>query len=222
MSTHNTGIYEIKHIMSGRRYIGSAIDFCVRFRAHLNDLRQGKHPNRYLQFAWNKYGEDAFCVQPILFCCADDLLFYEQRTLDIFWGNSYNLTPTAGSQLGWIPSETTKQKISKTKSGQHINIPPRTSEHCLSISQALTGRKLASETRKRMSDTHKTRKRNPCSEETKRKISMSKKGNVPWNRNKTDVYSEETLSRISAASTGRVHSEETRQKMSDAHKTLRG
>ena len=54
MTYLNTGIYEIRNIANDKRYIGSAMSFDTRFRAHLNDLRKDKHPNRYLQFAWNK------------------------------------------------------------------------------------------------------------------------------------------------------------------------
>lgn len=37
------------------------------------------------------------------------------------------------------------------------------------------------------------RKRVPCSDEKKKKISDSCKGKIPWNKGKTDIYSERTL-----------------------------
>ena len=50
----------------------------------------------------------------------------------------------------------------------------------------------------------------PWSEEIKRKISLTNKGREPWNKGKTDVYSEETLTKFRM----RKHSEETKQKLS--------
>ena len=41
-------------------YIGSGKDFETRKRAHSNDLEGGKHFNKHLQRAWNKYGRDNF------------------------------------------------------------------------------------------------------------------------------------------------------------------
>lgn len=218
MTYFNTGVYEIRNTFDGKRYVGSAVSFDTRFRAHVNDLRKNKHFNRHLQFAWNKYEEEAFRIGPIIICSADDLLFYEQRVLDAFWESLYNVAPTAGSQLGWVPSEETKRKISEARTGQSISLPPRTQEHSDNIAKALTGKKLSAETRQKMSISQKNIIRSPLSDATKKKISESKKGNIPWNKGKTGIYSQETLEKMSAASTGRVFSPESRQKMSDMRK----
>ena len=64
------------------------------------------------------------------------------------------------------------------------------------------------------------------SEETRRKMSESQKGKVPWNKGKINVYSEETRKKRSESGSkaqkgennsmyGKVHSEETRKKMSE-------
>jgi group I intron endonuclease len=214
----NTGIYEIINLINSKRYVGSAINFETRFKGHMNDLRKNKHFNRHLQFAWNKYGEEAFQFKVILYCDKWNLLFYEQKALDVY-NALYNLAPTAGSQLGFHFSDEGKRNISKAKRGKSITKPPpRSDAHRKAISEALTGGKLSEETRSRMSVTHKKRERQPLSEETKRRISESKKGNVPWNKGKTGMYSQETLNKLSASSTNRKHSIETRQKMSEAHK----
>jgi group I intron endonuclease len=214
----NTGIYEIKNTTNGKRYIGSAIDFQTRFKAHLNALRKNKHPNRHLQFAWNKYGEQAFVFNVILYCSSQNLLFYEQRALDVY-NTLYNLAPTAGSQLGVHFSDEGKANISKAKKGKSITKPPpRSDEHRAAISKALKGKKLSEETRRKMSEAQKNTVRKPRSEETKRKISESRKGIPPWNKGRIGVYSEETLARISETSTGRVFSEEARRKISEALK----
>jgi hypothetical protein len=48
------GIYAIRHVESGKMYIGSAKDFAERWNGHRKDLRRGRHPNRHLQNAWDK------------------------------------------------------------------------------------------------------------------------------------------------------------------------
>ena len=43
----------------------------------------------------------------------------------------------------------------------------------------------------------------PRSEETKKKISMSRKGKSPWNKGKKNIYSEETRKRLSDSHKGK-------------------
>jgi len=54
------------------------------------------------------------------------------------------------------------------------------------------------------------------SEETKKKLSESRKGKIPWNKGLTSIYSKETLEKMSEAH--KNISEETRKKMSVSHK----
>lgn len=62
-------IYQIIHKDSGYRYIGQTTRKPIkRWREHLYSLRANKHPNRYLQSAWNKYGENAFEFQILKQC----------------------------------------------------------------------------------------------------------------------------------------------------------
>ena len=56
------------------------------------------------------------------------------------------------------------------------------------------------------------------SEESKRKISEATIGKVPWNKGKTGVYSEETKGKLSEAHKGKIFSEEHRGKLSEAGK----
>ena len=55
-------LYEIINLVNGNRYYGQTTRkrLLDRWREHLYPLRKGKHPNRYLQFAWDKYGEKSF------------------------------------------------------------------------------------------------------------------------------------------------------------------
>lgn len=94
-----SGVYEIVHLPTGRRYIGSAVHYGKRKKLHLCQLRNGKHHNRHLQNAWHKYGEDQFKFNLLLVCARDMVLFYEQRCIDGF-APEFNVAPTAGSALG--------------------------------------------------------------------------------------------------------------------------
>ncbi len=59
-------LYQIIHIDSGHKYVGQTTRLPIkRWREHLYPLRKGRHHNRYLQAAWNKYGEKAFEFQII-------------------------------------------------------------------------------------------------------------------------------------------------------------
>ena len=64
----NMGIYQIKNIETGDKYIGSSVDILRRFHHHKYYLRKGNHVNPHLQRAWNKYGGDKFEFAPLVYC----------------------------------------------------------------------------------------------------------------------------------------------------------
>lgn len=90
-----TGVYEIKNKINGKRYIGStSINFNKRLVHHLNELRRNNHKNVYLQNSWNKYGEDNFefnILEVVDKCCT---LEVEQSYLDAL-KPEYNINPLA-------------------------------------------------------------------------------------------------------------------------------
>ena len=55
-----TGIYQIKNIINGKKYIGLSKNCENRFKKHKGLLKNNKHENIKLQNAWNKYGEQNF------------------------------------------------------------------------------------------------------------------------------------------------------------------
>lgn len=117
----NSGIYQIVNLINGKFYIGSAVDLNRRGKRHFRDLRLNKHDNKYLQNSYNKYGEESFrflVLEHVIY--KEMLIEREQYYLDIFYDNCndcYNISPTAGSNLGRIMSEEQKLKISKTLMG---------------------------------------------------------------------------------------------------------
>lgn len=81
-----------------------------------------------------------------------------------------------------------------------------------------TGKTRSEETKRKMSESMKGQipwnAGISPSEETRQRQSDSHKGKTPWNKGLTGIYSEETLEKISAAGKGRTRSEETKRKMS--------
>lgn len=58
-----TGIYSIRQISSGKRYIGSSVNIKRRWASHRSSLRRNINDNVHLQNAWNKYGEKDFLFE---------------------------------------------------------------------------------------------------------------------------------------------------------------
>lgn len=170
----SSGIYQIRHVASGKVYVGSAISLSRRKIEHWRDLRRGDHGNAKLQRAWNKYGEDAFVfevLEPVLLL--EDLLTREQDwilKLDVC-RKGYNLAPTAGSLLGHKMSMETRQRMSKVKTGVR-----KSPEHVAKVKEALTGRRMTDEQREKMRVAKLGKTRDPHSEETRRKMSLAASG----------------------------------------------
>jgi len=95
----NSGIYKITNIKNNKFYIGSAIKFNVRFSRHKRDLKKQLHANSYLQNAVNKYGINNFKFEILAKCPKKYLIKLEQWFIDNL-NPQYNLSPTAGSNLG--------------------------------------------------------------------------------------------------------------------------
>lgn len=98
-----TGVYQLKHVASGKVYIGSAVCLWRRRKEHTTRLNCGKHGNEYLQRAWIKYGQDAFEWTVLEYCSKEDRLKREQHWIDTLnatnEANGFNMIPTRGSQL---------------------------------------------------------------------------------------------------------------------------
>jgi len=77
-----SGIYKIICI-NNKFYIGSSIDIDRRLKEHKRLLKRNKHPNKYLQNCWNKYGEKNFRFEIIeTVNDVERLLIREQQWID--------------------------------------------------------------------------------------------------------------------------------------------
>ena len=112
MAHSNSGIYEIRNLENGKRYIGSAVNPPNRKRQHFQSLARGDHHSVSLQRAWNKYGADKFKFIQLIICSKENLITYEQDFID-WYKPEYNIAPKAGSQLGFKMSDESKKKLSE-------------------------------------------------------------------------------------------------------------
>lgn len=151
-----SGIYRIRNLLTGRIYIGSAVNMHKRFGIHLHQLRNNKHHSRKLQRAWNKGGEDVFVFEVIEFVPVKErLLEREQFWLDLTRASEvgYNCTPVAGSTLGRRFTKETLAKLSKSARTR----PPVTPEARAKMSISGRGRVRSPEHQARLAAANKAR-----------------------------------------------------------------
>ena len=91
------GIYYILNLINGKIYIGESTKIGSRwYEEHIQQLEANRHENRYLQFAWNKYGSGNFELGILQLCDEEDRFISEQCWIAFFESNlnqyGYNLT----------------------------------------------------------------------------------------------------------------------------------
>lgn len=107
-------IYQIVHIESGHKYVGETTrPIKERWKEHLYSLRKGNHGNRYLQSAWNKYGEKAFKLEIIKECNSLEELNASEIELIQKGTDLYNLAAGGNSFIHDIKSKNTIGKSNK-------------------------------------------------------------------------------------------------------------
>lgn len=189
-----SGIYKIQSkIKPDRYYIGSAMDIRDRWWHHKSNLKCNRHINTKLQNHYNKYGKNDLIYSIIEPCLPEFLTIREQLYLyPLPW---FNISKIAGNPMkGRKHTAEWKKEMSIRNSG--INNPS------YGKFRSLKSRKLMSE----------LKKGNKHSSETKLKMS----GKIPWNKGKTGIYSEERRMQISLTNSRRIPSQETREKQRKA------
>lgn len=223
-----SGIYRIVNTFNDKCYVGQSANFINRKKWHFTRLKNNKHANRHLQFAYNKYGAECFEFEILeeVALCGDvvvdraNLCASEQKWIDQFRSSDddygYNILPAAGSNLGFSPSDESRLKMSR----------------------AAMGRKASQETRIKMSNAHKGKKMPPedvirrglnrrgskHTEEARLKMSLAHKGVKLSEERRRGIIerlighfvSDETRERISKANTGKTRTDEQKLRMSQS------
>jgi group I intron endonuclease len=208
------GIYKIVNLINEKRYVGSSVDIIGRFFHHQCNLRHNHHPNKHLQNAWNKYGENNFDFIIIEECLESNLLERESYWMDqenVFDDDcGYNILSIARRHKGRREHHTQfhKEKITKglikfyeenggsTKKGK---IYPN-----VHIFHNEVTRKKISDAVKESYKTHKSAffgKHLP--NDVKKKISEK---NKEWAKTHKNSFK------------GKRHTDQSRKKMSESHK----
>ena len=86
-------VYKIQCEKDGRFYIGASTNPHKRRLEHFNDLRKGKHHNRFIQRAFNKYGEDSFSYTILEEFEQEDAMWKREEELLEGLSNTYNMMP---------------------------------------------------------------------------------------------------------------------------------
>ena len=201
------GVYKILNIVDGKIYVGSSVDIQRRIKCHMHELRKGTHNNKYLQSAWNKYGENSFEFSVIEEVSDKSILrdreqYYIQLTNCSNHSIGYNLLNNTNVGLGVSASDEIKAKIRKACSGEKNGNYGRkhTEEELKRMYTNRWGDNYVKKPRvyKHKSDEEKQLSRKRMSEKMKHQI-----------------VSEETRRKLSEYRKGKHHSAETKAKFSE-------
>ncbi len=120
-----SGIYQIRCLANGKRYIGSSVDTVVRWGIHRTSLKHSKHQNAKLQACWDKYGASQFVFEILEEAEPGKLMAVEQVWLDKE-KPELNINPRADAPMRGMKA---------------------TPEHRAKISAGMMGRPVSEETR---------------------------------------------------------------------------
>lgn len=186
-------VYKVTNIINERAYVGiTTFSFEKRWKEHIK-CSVTRNPKQLIHRALKKYGIQSFKREIIDEAEDLDVLYEKER----YWINKlgtkipfgYNMTDGGEGYYGGIMSESTRKRISSSRSGtKHSSITKE------KISLSLKGNKNAE------GAVH--------SEESRKNVSLRMKG-----KQKT----EEQKSKIGERSRGRKHTEEAKEKNRIAH-----
>lgn len=204
-----TGVYRISMERAGLPdliYIGQSCDILRRRSVHLWELNSGRHKNRRLQNAYNKYGATSLRHEVLELCHADSLTTVEQKWLDAEIAR-------VGKTL------VCNVRLECVVSGKGTK---RSAETCAKISSALKGRSVSQEWRDRLSKSRAgkrlTEEQRQARSEALRKCGKMARTITPLQReiasrtHKGKTISEGHKAALRAAQTGRKMSAEAIEK----------
>ena len=188
------GIYKIENIINGKVYVGQSINIKARWKDHINSLNRKSSHSVLLQRAWDKYKEDNFTFEILELCTEDMLDELEIKYIELYdsCNNGYNIE--SGGNSNKCLSEETKQKLRESRIGMSHSDETRRKMSVSRIGKknGMYGRSHSEESKRKMSESKKGKRGHPCSDEQKK------------------------IARL--ANTGKILSESTRKKISEANK----
>lgn len=213
-----SGIYIITCLVSGKYYIGRAINWKDRLYGHKTKLKSNSHDNIHLQNAYNLYGMENFIFElleeyPKEFLCS----------MENWWCNmllahnpefGYNIAPT--NPFGKLSnSEQTRKRISESKKGVSFS-----EQHKKNLSAGQKGKIVSEETKEKLRKIHTGKTNSP---EARAKLSLKHKGKIlseehknklkkAWIKRKEIPVTQETKDKISKSLKGNKQT----QKVKDA------
>jgi group I intron endonuclease len=193
------GVYVIANLAAGKLYIGSSYKLRNRLTTHIWHLRNGKHGNRWLQSAWNRYGEEAFFFAPLEYAAIERLEEIEQRHIDEHRAASYNLREVASSNRGYKYSDEARARMSELSRKF-----TQTSEYRARVSALHKGREKSAEERANISA---AKRGIPLSEEAKQKLREAVRAPMPKRtaEHNTKIAATKTRPGIATAPDGTEH-----------------
>ena len=199
-------VYKTTNLINGKQYIG---------KDHYNNptyLGSGK----LLVKAIKKYGKENFQKEILEYCENDDhLAEREKYWISVYKAceskNFYNIVPGGygGDSITFHPEkDLICEKIRNARKTQIINHSAETRKK-ISDSQKgelgfWYGKSPSNETRKKISESLKGKKKPLRTKEHADNLSKANKNQIPWNKGKKNVYSDETRQKMSAARRGKT------------------
>jgi len=116
-----SGIYLLTNKLKDEIYVGQSVDLSKRFRNYFSLSYLKSKESLIISRALIKYGYANFSVSILEYCDKSNLTEREQYYLDKL-KPKYNILKIAGSSLGYIHSQDSKQKTSKALKGVYVGI----------------------------------------------------------------------------------------------------
>ena len=203
----NSGIYCIRNKANDKRYIGMSIDIEKRQGAHLRTLLEGTHYNKYLQCAFNKYGQSAFEFTKVEPADKEHMSNREQYWIKYFDTanpkRGYNLTIGGDGFTGKLSKESLQKMVNTRRKNGWWKDPTEAKKN---MSKAMA------EVQNRPEEKDKRKK--PCSENRRQKLKnnlnlQKSKGPQSVEHRKNNSISHKGLHRSEASEQKRI---ETRKR----------